>query len=83
MSTGGPILAESLRANLAAALEAAGWPVEIEHNAQLGALRTYFGPAMFDVARGDSAGPDLFTEDEHPDDPAVFDLQAPLRAEQR
>jgi hypothetical protein len=44
--TGGPILAESLRANLAAALEATGWPVEIEHNAQLGALRTYFGPSV-------------------------------------
>jgi hypothetical protein len=79
MSTGGPVLAESLRANLAAALEATGWPVEIEHNAQLGALRTYFGPAMFDVVRDNSAGPDLFTGDEHPDDPAVFDLQAPLR----
>ena len=79
MSTAGPMLAEPLRAKLADAVEAAGWPVEIEHNPLMGALRTYFGPAMFDVARDDSAGPDVFTGDEHPDDPAVFDLQAPLR----
>jgi len=76
--TGPPVLAEPFRRALATALEAAGWPLEIEHHPQAAALRSYAGPATIDVARADDPAGGL-TGDEHPDDPTVFDLAAPLR----
>jgi hypothetical protein len=73
-----PVLAEPLRRALVTALAAAGWPVEIEHYPQAAALRSYAGPATIDVDRADEPAGGL-TGDEHPDDPSVFDLAAPLR----
>jgi hypothetical protein len=70
-------LAEPLRRKLATTLRARGWPVEIEHDPQEAALRFYAGPATVDVSRSADAVGGL-TGDEHPDDPAVFDLSAPL-----
>lgn len=72
------VLADPLRRALTAALKAAGWPVEIEHHPQAAALRSYAGPAVIDVGRVEdpAVGSD---GDEHPDDPAVFDLAGPLR----
>ena len=78
-SGGGPVgLADPMRRAVVAALEAAGWPVEVEHHPQSGALRSYAGPAMIDVAR-DGDQPEILIDDEHPDDVSVFDLSAPLR----
>lgn len=76
--TGSPVLAVRLRDQLVAALEAAGWPVQVEHNPQATALRSYAGPATVDVSRVEEATRGR-TGDEHPDDPAVFDLTAPLQ----
>ncbi|GAB3161787.1 hypothetical protein GCM10027258_79440 [Amycolatopsis stemonae] len=74
---GGGRLAAELRDALVVALEAAGWPVVIEHHPQFHALALYAGPATVHVGR--AAEPPLgATGDEHPDDPAVFDLAAPL-----
>lgn len=73
-----PVLADPLRRALSTALAAAGWPLEIEHHPQAAALRSYAGPAIIDVARAEDPAGGL-TGDEHPDDPAVFDLAGPLR----
>ncbi|MDT7787225.1 MAG: hypothetical protein QOF58_5644 [Pseudonocardiales bacterium] len=70
-------LAGELRDALAVALRSAGWPVVIEHHPQLHALPIYAGPATVHVSR--AAEPQIAaTGDEHPDDPAVFDLAMPL-----
>lgn len=76
--SGTAVLAAQLRDDLVAALEAAGWPVVVEHNPQFHALPVYAGPAVVHIAR--TAEPSsASTGDEHPDDPDVFDLDAPLR----
>lgn len=72
------VLAEPLRDALADGLTAAGWPVEIEYHPQAAGLRCYAGPATVEVARVQFPVEGL-TGDEHPDDPAVFDLASPLR----
>lgn len=77
-STGSPVLAARLRDQLAKALDAVGWPVVVEHNPQATALRSYAGPATVDVSRAEELARG-WTGDEHPDDPEVFDLTAPLR----
>lgn len=76
--SGTAVLAARLRDDLVAALEAAGWPVVVKHNPQFHALPVYAGPAVVHVTR--TAEPhSASTGDEHPDDPDVFDLDAPLR----
>ncbi|MET8428781.1 hypothetical protein [Nocardia sp. NPDC004860] len=72
----GLALAGDLRDRLAAGLVAAGCPVEVEHNPQDAGLRIYAGPATISVERQNSLT--IFTGDEHPDDPDVFDLTMPL-----
>jgi hypothetical protein len=69
--------AAQLRDDLAAALQAAGWPMEIEPNPQGSALPMYAGPATIHISR-EAAHPFGATGDEHPDDPDVFDQTAPL-----
>ena len=71
-------LAEPMRRAVIAALEGAGWPVEVEHHPQAGALRTYAGPATIDVARA-AVPPAALVDDVHPDDAAAFDLSSPLQ----
>lgn len=73
----GGVLAGQLRDALVVALEAAGWPVVVEHNPQGHALPVYAGPATIHVSRA-AEPPWSATGDEHPDDPEVFDLAAPL-----
>jgi len=73
----GTVLAARLRDDLVTALDAAGWPVVIEHHPQFHALLVYAGPASIHVRR-DAKPPSIGTGDEHPDDPAFFDLTAPL-----
>ncbi|MFI6031845.1 hypothetical protein [Amycolatopsis magusensis] len=71
------VLAARLRDELVAALDAAGWPVVVEHNPLFHALPIYAGPATIHVRRN-AEPPLLATGDEHPDDREVFDLAAPL-----
>ncbi|MEV4237062.1 hypothetical protein AB0J47_18010 [Nocardia sp. NPDC049737] len=74
---GGVALASDLRDSLADGLEAAGWPVVIEHHPEATGLRLYAGPATISVERQNELS--SFTGDEHPDDPDTFDLSMPLR----
>jgi hypothetical protein len=54
--TGAPVLAGRLRDGLVEALQSAGWPVQVEHNPQGTALRSYAGPAIVDVSRAVPTG---------------------------
>lgn len=73
----GVSLARDLRDALAAGLDAAGWPVEIEPMAEGTGLRLYAGPATISVDRENDLR--SFSGDEHPDDPDLFDLSKSLR----
>ncbi|WP_433194419.1 hypothetical protein ACQP1G_37565 [Nocardia sp. CA-107356] len=73
----GVALAGDLRDALAAGLDAAAWPVEIEHHPEATGLRLYAGFATISVERQNELS--SFTGDEHPDDPDTFDLSMPLR----
>ena len=70
-------LASDLRDALAAGLETAGWPVEIELTPQATGLRLYAGPATISVERDNELR--SFSGDEDPDDPDIFDLSRTLR----
>lgn len=75
---GSPAMAARLHDQLVTELERAGWPVQVEHNPQDATLRSYAGPATVEVSRAEEPARGR-TGDDHPDDPDVFDLAAPLQ----
>ncbi|CRK56876.1 hypothetical protein [Alloactinosynnema sp. L-07] len=71
------MLAAPLHEALAKALDAAGWPVDFEHDPLAGVLFGYAGPAVIQTCRLDGPPLDL-ASNAHPDDPTVFDLTSPI-----